>query len=58
MASTNYGLAREEQPQLDGEKHRALAADPVAYMRRLGERPWMAALNRARPEVPSDARDN
>jgi hypothetical protein len=51
----NYGLTGGD---LDGEKHRALAADPVAYMRRLSERPWMAAFNRARPEVPSDARDN
>lgn len=36
--SKNYGLAGGE---LDATKHVNLAMDPVAYMKRLADRPWL-----------------
>lgn len=55
METKNYGLTGGT---LNADKHVALAVDRPAYMRRLAERPWMAAFNRARPEVRSEAKDN
>lgn len=47
MRTKNYGLLGGT---LDAEKHLQLAADPAAYMRKVAERPWAAAL--VRHELP------